>query len=257
MTIKIIKPSATTHLNMLFYGLTNAGKTHLCGTIAEVEEATPALLLDIEGGTLTLSSMISDDSGLDVTRPRRWSEIQEIYDYFRHENDRYKCILVDSVTEVQRMLSMGNIMEELSGDAAYEDLGRAIAPERRDWLRSSEQMRKFFRAFRDLAYHPDEEKRVHVVITALEKMDEKKGLVCPQLPGQLGVEAGSFVDILGRLSQVRVENEDGEIEERRHLLTDDHTDDVGTRYLAKNRGNKLGRGIWNPTMSKIIGAWSE
>jgi hypothetical protein len=122
-------------------------------------------------------------------------------------------------------------------------------------------MRKFIRAFRDLAYLSDPDRRLHVVMTALERYDEKRSIICPQLPGQLGLECGSFVDILGRLSAAVRETpgEDGEMTKavRRHLLVAEYVDEVGTKYLAKNRGDRLGTSIWNPTVKKLLRVWEE
>ena len=244
-------PEHSEHLNMIIYGDTGAGKTHLCGTAQDFAETSPTLLIDFEGGTRTLYGR-----EIDITRPKTWKEIQAIYEYFIHDNDKYECVVIDPLTEAQKRHSMGNIMDEMDGDY-YADLERAEAPTRQDWLRSGEQMRKLIRAFRDLAYLKNKERRVHVIMTALERFDEKKQTVCPQLPGALGLECGAMVDILVRLSRQQVENDEGESSIRRHLLTDDYIDDVGTKYLAKNRGNRLGLHMWNPTVEKILGVWKR
>jgi len=251
-------PENSEHLNMIVYGDTGAGKTHLCGTAMDFADTSPALFVDFEGGTKTLHGR-----KIDVTRPKNWKDIQAIYEFFLHENNHYKCIIIDPLTEVQKKHSMGFIMGEVNDDGElshYSDLERAVAPTRQDWLRSGEQMRKLIRAFRDLAYLDDRNRRVHVIMTALEKFDEKKQTVCPQLPGALGLECGAMVDILVRLSRQHVEVEDEETGDvrkviKRHLLTDDYVDELETKYMAKNRGNRLGLHMWEPTIEKILGVW--
>ena len=253
-------PENSEHLNMIIYGDTGAGKTHLCGTAMNYEATSPALFVDFEGGTKTLHGM-----KIDVTRPKNWKDIQAIYEYFLYDNNRYRSVIIDPLTEAQKKHSMGTILGEVNDDgnvSRYADLERAIAPTRQDWLRSGEQMRKLIRAFRELAYLDERERRVHVIMTALERYDEKKQTVCPQLPGALGLECGAMVDILVRLSRQHVDVEDPETGEtklitKRHLLTDDYVDELETKYLAKNRGNRLGLHMWEPTIEKLLSVWSS
>lgn len=249
--MEVIKPETRgeIHLNVILYGVTGVGKTVFCGTANECKFTRPSLVVDVEGGTLSLSGQ-----DVDVTRPKSFKDIQVIYDFLRNENTKYKSVCVDSLSEIQRKISMGEIMEDLDEEAAYQNLGKAVPPNRQDWLRSHEHMRKFIRAFRDLSYHPDEKRRLHVFMTALEKADETRSIVCPQLPGLLGVECGAYVDILARLSVQKRTVKEEEVEAR-HLLTQDYTDEDGTKYLAKNRGGKMGVSTWNPTAEKLVRKW--
>lgn len=260
LPFKIELPEDSQHINMIIYGDTGAGKTHLCGTAMDFIDTSPALLVDFEGGTKTLHGR-----KIDITRPSNWKEIQDIYEFFLYDNNKYKCVIIDPLTELQKKHSMGFVMGELTedskGKSIYTSLEEAAAPTRQDWLRSGEQMRKVIRAFRDLAYLSEEKRRVHVIMTALEKYDEKKNTICPQLPGTLGLECGAMVDILVRLSRqsVDVTDDKGNVKSvvRRHLLTDYHVDEFDTKYLAKNRGNRLGISMWEPTIAKILGVWKE
>lgn len=252
---EVTKPEHTRHLNMIIYGLTGAGKTQLAGTASRFPGTSPTLFIDVEGGLLSLHGV-----DVDVARPKNWTDIQEIYDYLYFENDRYNSVVIDSLTEMQRKLSMGFVMGELSETDYYSRLESSRPPDRQDWLRTGEQMRKFIRAFRDLAYLEDPDRRVHVIMTALEKADDRRRSVNPQLPGQLGIECGAFVDVLARLSIVNVNagtDDEPRLEQRRHLLTMEYEDDAGTRFLAKNRGGRLGRQMWNPTIEKIVSPWGE
>lgn len=261
LPFRVELPENSEHLNMIIYGDTGTGKTHLAGTAIDFPESSPALLIDFEGGTKTLHGR-----NIDVTRPKNWKEIQDIYEYFLYDNDKYKCVILDPLTELQKKYSMGFVTGEMTedseGKSIYTSLEEAMAPTRMDWMRSGEQMRKVIRAFRDLAYLDDVDRRVHVIMTALEKYDEKKNVVAPQLPGALGIECGAMVDILARLSRQTVEVTDEETGEpktiiRRHLLTDQHVDEFDVKYLAKNRGNRLGQAMWDPTIAKILGVWKE
>lgn len=253
--LNITRPADTNHLNAIIYGASNAGKTFLLGTASACPEMSPALYLDFENGTRTLAGV-----DIDVIRPQSWTEIQEIYQYLLHENNgKYKSVLLDSLTEIQKKFSLGTIMGELTDDASeYVDLGEVAVPDRKDWNKTGNQMRKVIRSFRDLAYLPDKDSRVHVVFSALESYREKKDLMCPSLIGALSEDCGAMVDFLFRLSrQVSDQPEEEELENavaRRHLLTDDHISEDGIQYLGKHRGSVMPKSIWNPTMQKIIDA---
>lgn len=252
-------PENSEHLNMIIYGDTGTGKTYLCGTAMDFAGSSPALFIDFEGGTKTLHGR-----KIDVVRPKSWKEIQIIYEYLYHDNNRYKSVVIDSLTELQKKYSMGAIMGQFeSGENdTYADLESSVAPTRQDWLRSGEQMRKMIRAFRDLAYLQEPSRRVHVIMTALEKYDEKKQLICPSLPGSLAYECGAMVDIFCRLSKQNIVTSDPETGQektiaKRHLLAEEYVDDTGLKYTAKNRGGRLGRQMWDPSISKILGVWQE
>jgi len=255
-------PDETRHINGLIYGDTGAGKTHLFGTVIECPDMLPALLLDIDGGSLTLQG-ISPEL-IQIARPKGWKEIQEIYRYLFFDNHRFRSLFVDTLTENQRRHSMGTILGEVDQlkDGYYKNLADTPVANRQDWLKSSGQTTKFIQAFRGLSYLRDSERRMHVLFSAHEKSDDKRHTVSPELTGALGVQCGRWVDILGRLSVHMVEREDEEtgevtLEEIRHLLVSQYTAEDGTRYLAKNRGGRLGRSVWDPTMAKLSAAWKE
>jgi hypothetical protein len=235
--------------------MSGVGKTFICGTAENWEGSSPCLFIDVEGGALTLHDVVPN---VDVVRPTNWAELQNVYNFLRNENTKYKSVVIDSLTEVQRAISMAGILGDVDDGGTYSDLERSNPPNRADWLRTSEQLRKFIRAYRDLSYLKDEKRRLHVIFTALEKYDEKKETVCVQLPGALGLEAGAYVDILGRLSIVEtVDPETSAKVTKRHLLVSEYTSEDGTKFLAKNRGGRLGTSMWNPTVRDLIGVWSE
>jgi len=256
MKIRKVERAEDVRVNALFYGITGVGKTTLLGTAQKCPATSPILLIDVAGGTHSLAGR-----RIDIVRPVNFTEIQEIYDFLRHDNTKYKSVGIDSITEIQRQLSMAGILGDIDENASHTNLAGTTPADRYDWLSSGEQMRKFIRAFRDLAYLPDVNRRIHVFITALEKMDENRSVICPSLPGLLGVEIGASLDILARLSVEQVlvsEEEDSETTEARHLLLHERQDDSGSRILAKVRTpvpTKFPKEMWSPTVSKLVGTW--
>ena len=220
-------------LNILIYGLTDVGKTTLLGSAQRCRATSPTLLLDVEGGTQSLAG-----DAIEIFRPQSFSDIQEVYDFLRYDNKTYKSVGIDSITEIQRKLSMGEIIGTLTEDAGYDNLAEHVPPNRYDWLQSGEQMRRFIRAFRELAYLSDKKRRIHVIFGALEKYDDNRRIVCPSLPGLLGLEVGASVDIMGRLSieEVNVsKGEEEELKEYRLLTMKEFADEDGIKYLGRAR----------------------
>ena len=254
ITIHKIESGDDVRLNVLVYGQLGVGKTCLLGSAQDCEETSPMLLIDVEGGTLSLSG-----TSIDIFRPQNFDEIQEVYDFLRFENTEYKSVGIDSLTELQRKLSMGEILGVLEEDASYTNLAGHKPPDRYDWLQSGEQMRRFIRAFRDLAYLREKDRRIHVFFSALEKTDENRSIVCPSLPGALGVEVGASVDVLARLSIQEVQTEDGRTRKVRHLSMREEIDENGIRYLGKIRmpkSNSFPTTLINPSASKLIRLWT-
>lgn len=247
--------------NSIFYGVTGAGKTTFLGSAQECEWTSPILIMDILGGMRSLAGM-----GIEITRPTSFAEIQDIYNFLRHDNRKYRSVGIDSITGLQRKLSMGEIIGELDPEGAYSNLANYTPADQYDWLGSGEQMRRFVRAFHDLAYLPDEERRLHVIITALEKHDLERGIICPSLPGVLGPEIGASVDIMARLTVQHVgiegeedEEDEEELERYRHLQFREQRDaQTGLRVLAKVRvppTRTFPDEMWQPTMNKLVSVW--
>lgn len=214
--------------NFLVYGESGAGKTKLCGTAFEVPELNPVLLLDIEGGGLTLRSVYPD---LECLRIDSWDKLQEVYQVLKTTNHGYRTIIVDSVTEMQK-LGMDHTMQVRHGG---NDLS---IPEIKEWNINIEQVRKYVRLFRDLD-------GVNSLFTALVRADTDKRTQLtrkkPSLSGKVADEICGFLDIVTYLG---VEDVEG-ISTR--ILQTGNT--PGT--VAKDRSNFLPMLMANPTMLDI------
>lgn len=188
--------------NMLVYGDPGVGKTMLCGSALAVPEMNPVLVIDVEGGTLTLRSRYPD---VDVVRVQSFQDIQKVYDEL-YRGTTYKTIILDSLTEMQKF-SMYGIMEDLVKKEADRD---PDVPGIREWGKNTEQIRKMVRAFRDLPMN------VLFTCLAVSDRDNKTGSVTikPSLSGKLTNEVAGFVD---QVFYMYIKVLDGEI--HRLLLT--------------------------------------
>ncbi len=226
------------HFNMLVYGDPGVGKTVLAGSAAAVEELSPVLIIDIEGGTLSLRER---HPSVDVVRIRSWPDLNELYAALKKGEGGYKTLVVDSLSEMQKF-GMYFIMRE----ALQKDPDRdPDLPGIGEWGKNTEQMRKFVRAFRDLP--------MNVIFTALvNTSQDKRGRqhFKPGMSAKLASEVAGFLDVVCYMYLKESELEEGE--QLRMLLT------MATEtVIAKDRTDKLPPAIQNPTMQSIYDIWSE
>lgn len=225
------------YINLLVYGESGIGKTRFAGSASVVEAMSPVLLVDIEGGSMTLRDTYPQ---VERVRVKSWEEMQALYDTLFAKNP-YKTIIMDSLTEIQKF-SMYQIMIDLvkkgrnSGEPVDPDV-----PGMREWGKNGEQIRKLVRAFRDLP--------CNTIFTALVNADKnpRSGKVVhrPSLPGKLQHEIAAFVDIVVYLYKKEVE-EAGETNQVWRLLTQSTEE-----YIAKDRTNKLPLVVEAPTMQRV------
>lgn len=201
------------------------------------------LFIDIEGGTKTIRQLHPnvrrirvkdefDDKG--VLKKSAWMRLQEVYEDLRREN-KYKTIVVDSLTEAYKV-SMYSVMAGTVRKDPERDLD---IPAQRDWGKSSEQIRRMVRAFRDLD--------CHVIFTALENQNKDqmtgKVTITPSLPGKLAFEIPAFLDIVLYL-YTKVE---GELKEVHRFILSDNTE----KHIAKDRSGRLPLTLKDPTLAAI------
>jgi phage nucleotide-binding protein len=215
------------NFNLMVYGNPGVGKTVLAATASQVPEMSPVLFVDVEGGTLSVASMGLD---CDVARVTKWRDMQKIYEDLYDRKTRYKTVVIDSLTEVQKFSMLG-IMQ----DPERQDKDPDVAT-LREWGKNIEQTRKFVRGFRDLP--------INTIFTALSMTDQdNKGQkhTKPSLSGKLSNEVAGFLDIVVYMYK---KNVDDEI--RRCLLTSE-TDDT----VAKDRSDSLPLVVVDPTMATL------
>lgn len=215
---------------MLIYGPIGAGKTYFGGSAQDHEDTKPILVLDVEGGVMTLRHR----KDVDVIQIRSMKKLEDTINQLNKNESYYKTIFVDSLTELQK-LDMRTVMREQFNKRP--DNTDIYVPSQREWGKSGERLRMIVRALRDLP--------CHTISTALEAetVDERtnKRLVHPSLPGKLKSELPGFFDIVGHLRAVK---EDDVIVRKLQVQ--------GTENLiAKDRSDALDPLIINPSVPLI------
>jgi phage nucleotide-binding protein len=217
-------------INMLVYGNSGVGKTRLGGSADAVPQMRKVLIIDIEGGTLTLSHSYRN---VDIVRVETWAQMQAVYDELLTGNTGYNTVVVDSLTEIQKF-NMYDIMTGLKKKNPDRD---EDVPSMREWGINLEQMRKFVRAFRDAPFN--------VIFTALSKEEKnaRTGIIhkMPSLSGKLAGEVAAFLDIVCYMYKKEV---NGDLQ---HMILTTSTEE----FIAKDRTGKLPLVIQNPTMTEI------
>lgn len=218
--------------NALIFGEYGVGKTRLAGSAAMVPELSDVLMIDIEGGALTLRKTYPQCK---TVRVSSWKKLQEVYDEIATGAwPGVRTVILDSLTEAQ-LFNMDDVMRDLvlSNPDRDEDIAGL-----QEWQKNGKQIRKFIRLFRDLP--------MTTIFTALlkEEKDKMTGkrYKRPSLPGKLAAQVPAMFDEVFFL-YVKNDEEGNPI---RCLLT-------GTieEIAAKDRSGQLPLIMTEPTMAQI------
>jgi AAA domain-containing protein len=222
------------NFNMLVYGRSGVGKTRLAGSAFAVPEMNRLLMIDIEGGSLTLRKDFPD---VELVRVQNWTDMQKVYDGLYAGGHGFKTVILDSLTEIQKF-NMSDIMRKLVDKTDGErDMD---VPSLREYLKNLEQTRRFVRAFRDLP--------INVIFTALEREDKdrmNRPIKLPSLSGKMSQEVAAFLDIVLYYATKEVEGPDGKRQLR--VLQSQATEST----IAKDRSGLLPPVMTEPDMAKL------
>jgi hypothetical protein len=222
------------YINMAVYGDPGVGKTRLAGSAFDVPEMSPVLVVDVEGGQLTLRDCYPDVS---VVRVKAWDDFSNIYrDLFTQLNKgtcKYKTVVIDNLSEMQKF-NMQDIMNDLL--AANPDRDPYV-PSVREWGKNGEMIRRTIRGFRDLPCHT-----IFTLHRAVEMNDNGDIVrVYPSLSGKLANEISGFMDEVFFMYVKMVSKE-----QKRLLLTT-----ATGKEVAKDRSDRLPTVVEEPTMALL------
>lgn len=216
LKISTVADTAST-MTMIIYGDSSVGKTRLCGSVMDVPDMMPAIILDVEGGMLSLKKLYPS---LTVIRVDSFEKLQRAYDALFVGKHPFKTVIIDSLTETNKF-GMYDIMAR----AVRKDSDRdPDLPGIGEWGKNSEQTRKLIRAFRDLP--------MNTIFTALRQDSKNKfghTTTQPDLPGKLAGQVPALVDEVLYMYVKQVEGS------YRRLLLCQRTEEI----VAKDRSDNL------------------
>lgn len=211
------------YLRMLVYGDSGSGKTTFVGSAMECEDTSPLLVLNASGQPVSLRYLKSRPLVLEIESIKdfnivyTWLLKNQDMDLLGRldgplaavvaaylntiQADKFKCLAVDSITQVQR-LAMDRVTTtpdskgRVVGPSMPENPGDIpAATQIQHWGRTLALMTNFADRFYKLP--------IHVIMTALCRRDNIPSmgytLFCPFLWGQSNMEIPSHAEIVGRL----------------------------------------------------------
>ena len=246
--LKIYKPHIEQYkLKMLVYGPPGVGKTSLLATAGLHKLTSPILLVNVEGGMLSVAE--SGALGLpevpDVVDLESFEHLDNIFWFLAKGDHPYKSVGIDSLSELQ-MVNLEGIVKKQLGLASGSGKSRKSLDDiwQDDYGTSTQQLRRIVRRFRDLP--------MHVLFSCHDGSSQdrdKVETVHPMLTPKLRAAVMGYMDIIGYMYMEAESNPDGGETLTRKLLCRPYG-----KWQAKDRspGQKLGTVIDDPSMESII-----
>lgn len=211
-------------LRMVVFGDPGVGKTTLAATFPR------PLIVDVDGGLIAVAL---DGTDALVITPSGYKDLEDLYQWVKQHAGEVESIVVDSVTELQRLL-VDQIVDEGKGKTGRGSQSITdFVPEQAEYLANQRQIHRFLYALKQLGKH--------VIVTA--GVRERGVKRCPDVtPGLLTI-VNHWSSVTGELLNI---DKNGEI--RRVLITQPSN----TRE-AKTRFSSLTPYVENPTFTDLWG----
>lgn len=210
----------TAHKNILFYGKSGAGKSHLGATAVNVDDFDKVIFISAEEKLDTLMN-VPNYENIDYATFDEWADMNELLEYVQEED--YDCIIIDSLTRLQELaldFIMGQEVKSLRLDEELDN------PQIQDWGQLINLTLKIVRAFNKVD--------ATIIYTALQEeiKDDRTGRIHVQPEFNGKKTAGKVCASMDIVGQVVKYEQDGE-----------------TKRGLKFKGS--GKEILNDTTSKL------
>jgi hypothetical protein len=242
----ITMDSVRQSMNILVYGPQGVGKTTMAASAQDHPDMRDVMFLNFEGGLVSIAHR-GDVQALDIKHIKDLEGI--FWSLVRKEYEGVRTLVIDSATEMQTLAIDASIAKR--GEDRQIDVDEITL---RDYGKSTAQLKRLFRWFRDLP--------MHVILTALPKQvivgqDDvpaalrQPAMIKPGLTDRLSDAVMGYMDFVWYLYTREVEDEEENVVEERVLLTRSHG-----AVRAKTRGahfaEALGDGvIVDPSLPKL------
>lgn len=230
----IVKPDRPLFNGVLF-GDPGSGKTSLAATAQDHPAMADALILNFEGGTLSVAHR-GDIRAIDIDST---NELEEVMVALRRRSKEFKgirTVIIDSATEIQTQN-----LEEIVEREMNKPKGRGKRREnpneiyRGDYGESTTQLKRIFRNFRDM--------KRHVIFTALAKY------VYPKVPDGTDMTNIDPIAVIPSLTSKLASSLMGYVDFVWYCYYDKDEDTYKVMvkpheaYFAKTRGPKFARAL--------------
>lgn len=256
-------------LKILVYADYGVGKTFFAGTAVGVEEMNDVLLIDAEGGDLTLESEEFPFENIDRVTVKNFRQVSKVHEFLRDhmllrdskdpeaedklrklesqftgvpvddidEPRRYRTVIIDPIKEVEAYC-MDGILGITTRTTLDEDVGVSEWPE---YKKNRNKMKRLVRQFKNLP--------AHLILTcpAVFMQDEaKKRIWMPEMTGKLSGDIQQFMDIVGFM-QLQPLKEGQKVPDRRMFVS------PAGKWQAKCRFSSYKAPYFdNPTVGGIL-----